>query len=185
MLHPEIDKLETEFFAIMQDLSSKEIADVNILNKIRPNPIFIVKKENKGKTKSLFSDEFFAHSRYTLLDTNLRDYSFSESNWRLLSIFEPIDRSRKVVYRIADPNGEAREISNLDFNSMNWTEYFQIDGICKIIKYMRQLSHYPDWTYFDLIKENDTLKEENRYLNAKIKKLENDLNKVKNAGQQN
>jgi hypothetical protein len=61
---------------------------------------------NIGRTKSLFNDDFFAHSRYLLYDSQLKIFQIEDSGWKLINIEEPQDRSRELYYYISDPTGE-------------------------------------------------------------------------------
>ncbi len=171
-LHPIIDTLETEYFSIMVDFSFKKIAGLELAFNSNPKPLLAVKKENKGSTKSLFNEEYFAHSKYSFFDEKFQPYKFCENNWELISINELETRDRIVFYEISDPKGEVKEISNLCLNSENWSEYFQIQGICNIMKLILELSNYPDWSYYELLKNNLVLKRENRKLLSIINELE-------------
>ena len=86
MLNAIIDSLETKYFAVINDLTFKEVRSLEDAFKIRPFPYFAVKKENIGQTKSLFEDKFFSHSKYTLYDKDLNTFQINESNWRLIGI---------------------------------------------------------------------------------------------------
>lgn len=171
-LNSTIDTLETEIFSIMSDFSFKKVAGLELAFNFEPKPLFAIKKENKSSTKSLFNEEYFAHSEYSFFDEELKPYKFCKNNWELININEPETRNRLVFYQISDSKGKVKEISNLSLNSENWSEYFQIQGICNILKIIEELSDYPDWSYFELIKRNLELKQENRKLLSKINELE-------------
>ena len=175
MLNSIIDSLETKIYAIYDDLTYKEVITIESGFNSRPKPLFVVVKKNKGKTESLFNDKFFAHSQYTFYDNTLKEISINISDWVLLKVFEPENRSREVFYSISDPLGEIREISNLFLNKNDWTEYFQINGICRIIKLLREISKYPDWSYYDLMKENEFMKETIINLTKEINSLKEKL----------
>lgn len=176
-LHSAIDTLETEYFSIMDDLSFKRVAGLELAFKFMPKPLFAVKKENKGSSKSKFNNEYFAHSKYSFYDENLNPYKVFKKGWELININEPEIRDRLVFYEISDPKGDVKEISNKSLNAANWSEYFQIEGICNIIRLLEELSNYPDWSYFELIKRNLELKRENNRLLVKINELEKKINK--------
>lgn len=175
MLNSIIDSLETKYFAVFDDLNYVEISSLDSSSKIRPTPFFVVEKKNIGKTISLFNEKFFAHSNYRFYDLNLNEFIFIESGWQLRNVIETMDRSRSVIYQISDPTGEMRNISNLMLNPQSWSEYFQIEGICKIILFIRDLTRYPDWNYYDLANMNKELDKENKELKMKIQNLENNL----------
>ncbi len=169
MLNPIVDSLESKVYVVFKDLSYKEVTTLKKGKKARPKPILIVLKENKGQTQSFYKG-FFAHSKYTIHDCSLNEINIEESGWILLNVNELEERKRKVIYEISDPTGEVREISNLDLHP-SWPEYFQIEGICKIVKYLRKISVYPDWTYCDLKVENEKLKFRVEELESQLKKL--------------
>jgi hypothetical protein len=171
MLNSIIDSLETKIYAVYDDLTYKEVNSIETGFNSRPKPYFVLRKQNKGKTKSLFNDDFFAHSQYTFYDKTLKTTTINISNWVLLGVNEPENRSREVLYSISDPLGEIRHISNLLLNKNNWSEYFQIDGVCRIIKLIREISKYPDWSYYDLMKENESLKTTIKELTSEISTL--------------
>lgn len=171
MLNSIIDSIEKKVYSVYDDLTYKEVNTIEGGFNSRPKPFFVVLKNNKGKTKSLFNDEFFAHSEYTFYDNTLKQTTVNISDWVLLKVFEPENRSREVFYSISDPLGEVRDISNLSLNKNNWGEYFQIDGICRIIKLLREISKYPDWSYYDLMKENELLKKTIENLSTEISSL--------------
>ena len=177
-LNSTIDTSETEFFSIMDDFSYKKIAGLELAFKFEPKPQFAVKKENKGSTKSLFNEQYFAHSKYTFFDENLKPYKFCKNNWELININELETRNRFVLYEISDSKGVVKEISNLSLNSEDWSEYFQIQGICNIMKLIEELSKYPDWSYYELIKSNLLFKRENQKLLSIINELEKKTNKT-------
>tara|TARA_B110001469_G_C9448886_1_gene226887 strand:+ start:75 stop:626 length:552 start_codon:yes stop_codon:yes gene_type:complete len=172
MLNNIIDSLETKIYAVYDNLEYKEVNSIENGYNSKPKPFFVVEKKNKGKTTSLFNSEFFAHSQYTFYNKNIKQTTINISDWLLLKVFEPRNRSREVFYSISDPLGEIREISNLSLNPNNWSKYFQIDGVCKIIELIREISKCPDWSYYDLAKENESLKETIEKLSINIEKLE-------------
>ena len=178
MLNSIIDSLETKIYAVYNDLTYKEIISIEKGFATRPKPFFIVLKENKGKTISLFNDDFFSHSRYTFYNSNLEPTTINVEDWVLLKAYEPKNRSREVFYSISDPLGEIREISNLELNKNDWTEYFQINGICNIIKLVREISKFPDWSYYDLMRENEELKLTTNELLDKIKMLKEKIKEL-------
>jgi len=162
----------------MNDFTFKKIAGLELAFKFEPKPLFAVKKENKGSTKSLFNEQYFAHSNYLFFDEKFKPFKYSKNNWELININEPETRNRLVFYEISDPKGEVKEISNLSLNSENWSEYFQIQGICNLMKLIEELSKYSDWSYFELIKRNLLLKRENCKLLSVINELEKKMNKI-------
>tara|TARA_B100001059_G_C17579166_1_gene448997 strand:+ start:145 stop:690 length:546 start_codon:yes stop_codon:yes gene_type:complete len=155
-----LDSFDSKTFAIYADYSSKEILDVESAFNSNNIPLFCVLKENSGKTKSHFNDDYFVHSRYTFVDKNSTETHININNWKLLKVSEPVGRHRISLYKVSDPLGEIREISNLDLNKSIWTEYFLIEGLCNFLKYLSQISKYPDWTYYDLNKKNEILTDE-------------------------
>ena len=180
MLNSIIDSLETKIYAVDDELTYKEVKTIESGFNSRPKPFFVVVKKNKGKTRSLFNDDFFAHSQYTFYDNILKEATINISDWVLIKVFEPENRSRAVFYSISDPLGEIRKISNLSLNKNDWSEYFQIEGICRIITLLREIYKYPDWSYYDLMTENELMKKtiasltiEINLLKEKIKELEN------------
>ena len=172
MLNSIIDSLESKIYAVFDNLSYKEVDSIESGYNSRPKPFFVVTKKNKGKTKSLFNNDFFAHSQYTFYDKNINQITINISDWVLLKVYEPENRSREVLYSISDPLGEIRDISNLSLYNDYWSKCFQIDGICKIIELIREISKYPDWSYYDLAKENESLKKTIEKLSINIKTLE-------------
>jgi len=178
MLDSIIDSLETKIYAVYDDLTYKEVNSIETGFNSRPKPYFIILKQNKGRTKSLFNDDFFAHSQYTFYDKSLKPITINISDWVLLGVNEPENRRREVLYTISDPLGEIRVISNLSLNRNNWSEYFQIDGICRIIKLIREISKYPDWSYYDLMNENESLKMTIKELTSEISTLKEKINEL-------
>ena len=172
MINSIFDSLETKIYAVYDNLTYKVVKSIENGYNSRPKPFFVVTKKNKGKTKSLYNDEFFAHSQYTFYDNKLKQTTINISDWVLVKVYEPENRSREVFFSISDPLGEIRDISNLSLNSGVWSEYFQIDGVCKILELIRAISKYPDWTYYDLAKENESLKETIKKLALNIRTLE-------------
>jgi hypothetical protein len=158
MANRNLESLETEIYAIADNLKFKRAVSIENAFNSRPTPILVVRKEYKGQTKSLFNDDYFIHSKYTFYDETLDVSTMNISDWVLLKATEPQNRSREMLYSIADPLGEVRNLSNIDLNPNNKYEYFHIEGVCKIIELLRNISKYPDWSYYDLMEENILLK---------------------------
>jgi hypothetical protein len=178
MLNSVIDSLETKLYAVHDDLTYREVDSLENGFKARPTPYFAILKENVGRTESLFNGDFFAHSKYTFYDAALNQTKIIISDWSLLKVIESRTRNREVIYSISDPEGEIRDITNLTLNKGDWSAYFQIDGICKIVKMLREISIYPNWTYYDLKKENDISRLKIDELNLKVKELTERLNEL-------
>lgn len=60
----DIDSLETKFFVISEDLNYKEVSNLDDATNVRPKPYLIVRKDIIGKTKSIYDNGHYAHSRY-------------------------------------------------------------------------------------------------------------------------
>lgn len=163
----DIDSLETKFFVISEDLNYKEVSNLDDATNVRPKPYLIVKKKVIGKTKSIYDKGHYAHSRYIFYNDSLKITTIKNSGWRLKSITEVKDRSRNVVYSISDPKGEIRRFSNEELDT-DWSKFFQISGICNILKMIRELAYYPDWTYYELKRENNSLKKKVEELQSKL-----------------
>lgn len=177
-----MDYLETKYFAVNEDFSFIEVTSVeNGFAAILPQPFIVIMKENKGRTKSIFNDEFFAHSKYTFFDNTIKQTTVTFSNWKLTSVNEQQNRSREVLYYISDPLGKVRKFSNLVLNSDDWFEYFQIGGICKILKMIKEISIYHDWTSYDLKNENEALKLMIKDLNLRIDNLNKRINDLEQS----
>ena len=170
MIDEIIDSLDTKMYAVDHDMAYKEITSIEHGFSGSPKPFILVMKENKGKTKSLFNDQYFAHSKYTFFDTTLAETTVKMSDWTLVQVFEPEVRRREAIYTISDPKGKILEISNSSFSIEDAirNENFQIGGICNILKFLKKLSSYPDWTFFEVMKENQELK-------ATLKKLDHEI----------
>lgn len=169
MLNPDLDSLETKYFAVLPDLTYKEIRS---LEKLNFSPLFLVKKENKGKTKSLYNDDFFAHSKYTFYNPDLSLFVLEINNWVLVNINELKSRNREVIFEISDPNGEIRGLSSLrDLTDNIWSTYFQLDGICKISAFINKMAKFKSWDFFDIKSENKKLKKRISKLKLEIEEL--------------
>lgn len=171
MLNRIIDSLETKTYAIYDDLTYEEVETISSGFKKKPKPFIVVVKKNKGKTQSLFSNGFFAHSEYEIYNESLQEIKVNMSGWVLSDIVEAEGRWRRVDYLISDPLGEIKRVTNNDLSS-NWSDYFQIDGICRIIGVLKKISIYKNWSDYR-IKENKLLNAS--ILKIKIQKLESEI----------
>ncbi|GDX53315.1 hypothetical protein LBMAG27_23620 [Bacteroidota bacterium] len=168
-----VDDIEDSFYAIYSDLTFKEVRSLEEAFNMRPYPIFVVKKVYKGKTKSFYNDDYFNHFYYSFYNNELREHNWNESGWTIVDIDEPINcRTSVVWYKISDPNGEIKSISNHQLDKIHLNNYFGIKGICNLISYLRNLAKYPNWTCFGIVTENLKLIAENEKLKIKIKELE-------------
>ena len=156
MLNERIDSLETKIYVVEPDLSFSEIPSLTDIPWERMSPLLVIRKSNKGYTKSLFNDQFFAHSKYEQFNTKGQPTFYSEKGWQLRDIIEREDRSRGSSFAIADPTGVARRFYNLELDS-NWSVYFQMEGIINSIKLLREFTSFSSWSHYDLFLANQKL----------------------------
>jgi hypothetical protein len=173
MLNKSIDSLDTRFYAIYPDFSYSEFSNLDILFKTQRPLMFAVVKENNGTTKSLFSDRYFAHSRYLFYTNQRESITCTFGDWSLLNVSEPTNRSRLAYFEITDPRKVTKRISNKDLNNVDWSEYFQIQGICKILQLLKDASEHRDWLHFELARKNKELEKRINDLLERIEILEN------------
>lgn len=154
MINIQLDRLETIYYAVFENLEYSETANFNIAFEQIPNPIFVVEKKVFAQTKSHYNDDFFAHSKYKFYKNSTEEYVIQECNWVLLNIREPQTRKRETFYKIADPNGVVRHLSNYKLRNILGVkgEYIQINGIIHTIKFLEKLSSYSDWKSYDKLK---------------------------------
>ncbi len=173
-MNPKIENREECYYAILKDLTFKEVRSLKEGFNVKSSPLFAVKVEFKGKTKSYYDESYFIHSKYTFYDNDLKIFYLTESGWSLEDINEPLDnRKGLVIYKISDPIGEIRSISNYALNKNSPHEYSHLKGICKIISYIRELTKHPDWSHSELKAENDLLKAKIIELKEKLLEFEN------------
>lgn len=154
MEHSILDTLETSYYAIFENLEYVEVIDLQTAFKQNPKPIFAIKKENYTKSYSLYNENFISHSKYTLYNIDMSEYLVQESNWKLLNINERVGWCRETLYTISDPNQVSKVISSKILS--NGLDYYQIEGIIKIIKLLKDLSKYDSWEQSGYDKTKDT-----------------------------
>ncbi|WP_375560662.1 hypothetical protein ACE193_23710 [Bernardetia sp. OM2101] len=148
MTHPILDTTETSYYAIFENLEYVEVIDIKTAFKQKPKPIFAIRKQNCGVTRSQYNEDFYAQSSYDFYNEDEQSYSIDKSNWKLFSVVEPRGFQRNTLYEISDPNNEKRKFSHY------WQNCFQIEGIINVIKFIQELSEYSDWKHFDEAKPN-------------------------------
>lgn len=151
MLNASIDNPATRVYAVFHDLSFKEAPTVEAAAALRPCPILLVVKSNTGRTQSLYSQDYFAHSAYRFIQPGRSTPYYDEQGWKLLRVGEPQDRSRNCYLTIADPTGAENVLHNATLNS-NWSLFFQIEGICNALRLIRYLAPYQNWQQFEATK---------------------------------